>query len=306
MTRRTDFEAMLEALINEDHDTAKELFHNIVVANSRKIYEELLAEDFEKAEDEEEDETDSEEEDDFGSEEDETDSEEEDDFGSEEDETDSEEGEEFGPEDEDADLTDRVLDLEDALEELKAEFEDLMANSDDSMGDDEMGDDLGGDEFGSEEEDEFGSEEEDEFGSEDEFGGDEFGSEEEDEFGSKKGMADSSNMYEYTNKVALPKHGDNGVNTKSTLGSKGSPVNKMGGTTANIVRGGTAKGEGTKGGLQAPAPKEDNLGNINKPGANVGKTAFKTRAPGNGPEKRGPAEKADNKTSIIGSRGRIK
>ena len=47
MTDRAQFEAMLEALINEDQETAKEIFHNIVVAKSREIYEELLSEDFE-------------------------------------------------------------------------------------------------------------------------------------------------------------------------------------------------------------------------------------------------------------------
>ena len=46
MTDRTQFEAMLEALINEDQEAAKEIFHNIVVAKSREIYEELLSEDF--------------------------------------------------------------------------------------------------------------------------------------------------------------------------------------------------------------------------------------------------------------------
>jgi hypothetical protein len=46
MTDRAQFEAMLEALINEDQETAKEIFHNIVVAKSREIYEELLSEDF--------------------------------------------------------------------------------------------------------------------------------------------------------------------------------------------------------------------------------------------------------------------
>ena len=51
MTDRKQFEAMLEALINEDHESAKEIFHNIVVAKSREIYEELLAEDFDLEED---------------------------------------------------------------------------------------------------------------------------------------------------------------------------------------------------------------------------------------------------------------
>ena len=46
MTDRAQFEAMLEALINEDQESAKEIFHNIVVSKSREIYEELLAEDF--------------------------------------------------------------------------------------------------------------------------------------------------------------------------------------------------------------------------------------------------------------------
>jgi len=50
MTDRTQFEHMLEALINEDQQTAKDIFHNIVVAKSREIYEELLAEDFGKEE----------------------------------------------------------------------------------------------------------------------------------------------------------------------------------------------------------------------------------------------------------------
>ena len=46
MTDRAQFEAMLEALINDDQQAAKEIFHNIVVGKSREIYEELLAEDF--------------------------------------------------------------------------------------------------------------------------------------------------------------------------------------------------------------------------------------------------------------------
>ena len=46
MTDRNKFEAMLEALINEDHEAAKDIFHNIVVGKSREIYEKLLAEEF--------------------------------------------------------------------------------------------------------------------------------------------------------------------------------------------------------------------------------------------------------------------
>jgi two-component SAPR family response regulator len=56
MTDRNKFEQMLEHLINEDSDKAKELFHQLVVEKSREIYENILAEDFttEEAEEDEE------------------------------------------------------------------------------------------------------------------------------------------------------------------------------------------------------------------------------------------------------------
>ena len=57
MTDRAQFEAMLNALINEDQEAAKEIFHNIVVAKSREIYEELLESDFSEAAEEEEEES---------------------------------------------------------------------------------------------------------------------------------------------------------------------------------------------------------------------------------------------------------
>ena len=55
MTDRKKFEAMLEALINEDHESAKDIFHNIVVGKSREIYEKLLAEEFEEEDDTDDD-----------------------------------------------------------------------------------------------------------------------------------------------------------------------------------------------------------------------------------------------------------
>jgi hypothetical protein len=54
MTDRSKFEQMLEHLINEDEQKAKELFHDIVVAKSREIYETLISEDFEEMPAEEE------------------------------------------------------------------------------------------------------------------------------------------------------------------------------------------------------------------------------------------------------------
>ena len=279
MTDRTQFEAMLEALINEDQETAKEIFHNIVVAKSREIYEELLESDFsesevapgeetpveEAAEDDEEgaDDTGADDEegaDDMGAD----DEEGADDFG----------GDEEGSEEGDGEIEDRVMDLEDALDELKAEFEQLMAGEE---GEEHMG---GDDEFGA-----------DDMGGMDDMGGDEFGAEAElDEF--------DTGLMEYTNKVTPPKHGDNGVNTKSPLAGK----NDMGGTTANIAKGGTSTTGGTKGGLLNPSTKEENFGNVNVPGGNKGATKLSPVKGGHGAEKKGTGENAQNKQSIIGSR----
>ena len=283
MTDRTQFEAMLEALINEDQETAKEIFHNIVVAKSREIYEELLKEDFNLAEGEEEEEEEEESMEEGSDEEgaDDSDSDSEDDeVGGDatddfiDDTEDDAEGEEdpFGGEEGEGEgeLEDRVLDLEDALDELKAEFEQLMADEEDEGHHDDM--DMGAEPA--------------------DMGGDDLGFDEDD------AMAVDPAMMEYVNKVGLPKHGDNGANTKSIVASK----NDMGGTTANIARGGEAKGEGTKGGLLKPTTQLQDGGNINKPGANAGKTAFKKKEPGHGAEKKGSGEHADNKKSIVGSR----
>jgi len=287
MTDRAQFEAMLEALINEDHEQAKEIFHNIVVGKSREIYEELLAEDFspeeankhaglgghqsenmeeeddsmeedmeeegaeeEKGEDEPEDdgEDDGEEEPDFGGEDD---GEEEPDFGG------DEEGDEMG-----GDIEDRVMDLEDALEDLKAEFEQLMADEEHEP---EHHDGIDDPAFG----------------------------------GMDAEQDEVAHMMEYVNKVALPKHGDNGQNTKSVIDNM---KNDMGGTTANIAKNFSTTTGGTQGGLLKPSTTLQDGGNINKPGANAGKTAFKKKEPGHGPESKGKGESADNKKSTIGGR----
>jgi hypothetical protein len=282
MTDRTQFEAMLEALINEDQETAQEIFHNIVVAKSREIYEELLAEDFdleegenpfaskEEGDDEEEPADDAEGDDEEGSEDDAEGEDDDvggdatDDFMSD---VDGEEGDEEGSEG--GDVEDRVMDLEDALEELKAEFEQLMAGEENEpehagMGaEPEMGGDMGGmDAMGGEQPDELAA------------------------------------MMEYVNKVSPPKHGDNGVNTKSIVAGK----NDMGGTTANIAKSFSTTSGGTQGGLLKPTTSIQDGGNINKPGANAGKTAFKKKEPGHGAEKKGAGDTAPDKKSLIGSR----
>jgi len=186
------FEQLLDYLVNEEMDKANELFHEIVVEKSRDIYENLIAEE---AEEDEEEMDESSEEDDEEAVEEELDEETTLEIGG--DPTDAMAGDigapgadmgddgmggdEFGGDDMAGDLggeggstEDRIDDLEDALEELKAEFEALMADEqgepehNDGMddpdfgGDDEEGDDepaFGGDEG---EDDEEGDDEEDE------------------------------------------------------------------------------------------------------------------------------------------------
>jgi hypothetical protein len=278
MTDRTQFEAMLEALINEDQETAKEIFHNIVVAKSREIYEELLAEDFasEEVVAEEDDEEMEEAANPFNDSEEEDDEEESDadiggdagdDFVSDVSDEEDEEGEEdhhadVGGEEE---IEDRVMDLEDALDELKAEFEELMAGEENEpeMGDDDMG-------------------------------GMDMEPEMDGAMAAKmpEEMDELQQFMEYVDKVALPKHGDNGANAKSVVAGK----NDMGGTTANIAKSFSTEKGGTEGGLLKPSTTVQDGGNINKPGANAGKTAFKKK------ETAAKAGEADNKKSIVGSR----
>ena len=264
MTDRAQFEAMLEALINEDHEQAKEIFHNIVVGKSREIYEELLAEDFSpeeankhaglgghQSENMEEEGAEEEKGEDEPEDDGEDDGEEEPDFGG------DEEGDAEG-----GDIEDRVMDLEDALEDLKAEFEQLMADEEHEP---EHHDGIDDPAFG----------------------------------GMDAEQDEVAHMMEYVNKVALPKHGDNGQNTKSVIDNM---KNDMGGTTANIAKNFSTTTGGTQGGLLKPSTTLQDGGNINKPGANAGKTAFKKKEPGHGPESKGKGESADNKKSTIGGR----
>ena len=255
MTDRAQFEAMLEALINEDQEAAKEIFHNIVVAKSREIYEELLESDFkqegempaepEAPMEEESDEDDAEE---VGADDEDDSDEPADDAEGEENPFGDDEG---GEEEEDGEgeLEDRVMDLEDALEDLKAEFEQLMAG--------EEGEEMG-------DMDDMGAEPEMDMGSDD------------------LEMDDPNMMMEYVNQHGgktyntFAKGGDNGVNTKSIVAGK----NDMGGTASNIVAGGVSKGEGTQGGLANPKAGDltSGLGTIhNRVNSNSGKTAFKKR-----------------------------
>ena len=258
MTNRAQFEAMLEALINDDQAQAEEIFHNIVVGKSRDIYESLVDEsDFAEEvggnpvkgfrdEVELDEQGITEEDEEFGGEE------ETDEFGGDDEESDFDNGGEFdGEEQGEAEIEDRVVDLESALDELKAEFDALMAGEENEP---EHADMFGGEE----EAGEFDGEEAGEFDGEDdgEFGGE--------------------IVREYVEKVAAPSKTEGGevgrggsvsVNKQSTVAKK----NDMGGTSANIARGGVAVG-GT-----AKKPTLNNAGNINVPGGKAG-SAFSGKA----------------------------
>ena len=122
----TKFEQLLDYLVNEDHEKANELFHEIVVEKSREIYENLIAE-----EDMEDDVDESMElEDSFGMDDDEETGDDTgdstDDFGGEI----SDDGENFdAPADDEHGHEDQedsaIMDIKNAIEELEAAFAEL-------------------------------------------------------------------------------------------------------------------------------------------------------------------------------------
>jgi len=155
------FEQLIEYVINDDEQKARELFHDIVVEKSRQIYEDIMAEEadeeLEEGADEDLDEMDMggdasnelindvemEEESDMNMEAE----------GDEEDEGDM--ADEFGGDDmggmddmgggDEPATKDDIMNLEDKLDQLMAEFEDLMGDNDDEGNGDMMGPDDGGD-----------------------------------------------------------------------------------------------------------------------------------------------------------------
>ena len=319
-------EQMLEKLVNNDRAGADELFHEFVIEKSRGIYEKMLEtdlEDLDEVKDEEVDESSddeetneaSDEEVDESSDDEETNeatdeevdeaSDEEVDEASDEEvdenfgeitpeadpmggdaaddmmkdiEADGDEGDmdgDMGGDEEE--IEDRVVDLEDALDDLKAEFEKMMSgDSDDSEGDDDAAD-MDMDDEGDEDKEEA-------FDVAPELSV-------EDEAPAFEGTKTAGEqMREYVEKVT-PKMGDTGTDgTKSPVAGK----NDMGGDAGNIAQGGDEKGG------KASAPKEDNAGNVNVPGAKASKS-MSANAKGHGAEKKGAGETGTNSKSTIGS-----
>ena len=168
----------------------------------------------------------------------------------------------------DDDMEDRVVDLEDALDDLKAEFEKMMADKDDDEGDDDAADiDMDGDDEEAEEEAIDASE----LSVADEMPA----------FEGKK--SEGEQMREYVEKVTQPKGEDN--KAKSPVAGK----NDMGGTASNIVAGGEGSTSGS-----AMSAKEDNAGNVNVPGGKASKSMSNAKAA----EK---SEKGADTDSVIGS-----
>ena len=246
------YEKLIEYIINEQEDKARELFHQIVVEKSREIYENLIDEtDFDEEvggsgnevedlindievekdgipEDQEiEDETTSDMDDMDGM-----------------DDMDDTEGEESGEEG----LEDRVMDLESALEDLKVEFDKLMA--------DEMDEPEHADMFGSDEAmgdvDGDGDHDMDDHDAEDEMVREYVEKVAAGHGADKKGGSEGSE---------IGTGGSVGVNKQSIVAGK----NNMGGSSANIAKGGFEQAADGK-----PTPQPSNQytkGKGNLPGA---------------------------------------
>ena len=258
------FEQLIEYVINDEEDKARELFHDIVVEKSREIYENLMNEEEQDDESKEEDDEEDLDEgmDSIGGDAsdsliDDVESEEQ---GMQEDDEDAEfddEAEEDGEDlthdmemdhDEGAegDIEDRVIDLEDKLDELMAEFESMMGGEEVGMHSDlegEEGDDLHGDALAQDDTEAFSNNE--------------------------MGMMENVTL----DKVAAPKHGDDGANNKSVVafnsgakGMQGAPVRMTGDTaqgrpapkTGDLPEAGKFKntpGKGTSNSKLDSAPK---------------------------------------------------
>ena len=290
MTDRSKFEQMLEHLINEDEQKAKELFHDIVVAKSREIYETLISEDFDEGimhGEEEEPAPEMEASDEFSGD-DATD----DMMG------DIEGGDDMGGDDMGGDdvslsggdvdeLQDRVVDLEDALDALRDEFESLMG------GEEGAADDMGGDDMGDEPVPEM-----------DVMPQDMAAMEVRDDDEDEDNKTDEAFIREYVEKVTAAKGGDDGANTKSIVAKK----NDMGGTSGNLNKAFADNGKGgTQGGLLNPSTKDLNSGNVNVPGGKAGVKHLKTVSGGHGAEKKSTGDNGANTNSPInGAPGRAK
>jgi hypothetical protein len=283
------YEQLIEHIINDEEGKARALFHEIVVEKSRDIYESLMDEEYTEegiggdqvgglVDEITMDETDG-----IGEGEDEMDHE----FSLDHemgDELGGEIGGEMGGEE---DLETKVMNLEDELEALRAEFAELSGHEAGEDHEDEMSDmDSDDEEYGDEE---YGDEESDEEPEEE--------SDEEESYAMESRQSYPKTavdlMREYVEKISTPSNteftpvgtgagGDKPAgNTKNPLAGK----NDMGGTTQNIAKGGsnsapdgTSANKGEANQYKKGQGQLDGAGKFeNVPGANAGK-AFSNKA----------------------------
>jgi hypothetical protein len=249
---RNKFEQLIEYIINEETEKANELFHNLVVEKSRDIYNELVAEEMQDDMEEGDQEMDATDDmmGDISADEEGMDQED-----GEESEEDGDMGMDMGDDDMGSEegLEDRVVDLEDALDDLKAEFEKLMA--------DEEGEPMHGDMGGM--------------------------------GGMDDAMPEEGFVREYVEKVATPGNTEGqgvgagsvggSTNSKSTVAGK----NDMGGSAKNIAQGSAITdpdGKQYSKPSNAYSKGEKKMGQDkyeNSPGSNAGKTFSGAKKPSN-------------------------
>ena len=288
MTTREKLEKVLEFIINEENEKASDLLHDVFVEKARGIYEEIATEDEEieeateeeveeaKSDDDKEDKEQVDEADiqDQFADEVEVDSEmidqeevaEEDPMGDE-----IPMDDEMGDAESEAPVEDAFMNVEDALDELKAEFAQLMGDEEPADMDDEAPVDDMSDMVDAEEEDPLMM-----------GGNDEEPVEEEldyEQVGEGAVNVPDPNMSETGFAAAGGSTG--AVGNKSPVASK----NDMGGTAVKV-------NDGSEGDHGDNAVKEDNAGNVNVPGGKAGKAQSNVADPKN-------SEEASNKKSPI-------
>lgn len=181
----------------------------------------------------------------------------------------------------DEEIEDRVVDLEDALDDLKAEFEKMMSDKkDDEGGEDDDAADMDMDMGDEEKEDEA-------IEPASELAGEELPLDGVPSFEGKK--SEGEVMREYVNKVSHKQGEDH--KAKSPVAGK----NDMGGDAGNIAAGGEGDTKGS-----GATPKEDSAGNVNVPGGSASKS-MKKDSKGHGAEKKGAGESGADSKSPIGS-----
>jgi hypothetical protein len=292
------YEKLIEHIINDEEGKARALFHEIVVEKSRDIYESLMDEEQfgeQMGGNQVDGMMDEITQDEHGLPEDE---EMDMDAGDEPIDGDMGMDDEMGMDDmgDEGSIEDKVMDLEADLEALKAEFAQLMGDEHGEEHGEPDADNMGGpsdhDADNAGDEDEFAMEAKDE----DEEESLEEAKEEDDEEDEEESMEESRNNYrkseidlmrEYVEKVSAPANTEGGevgkggsvaVNKKSITDNM---KNDMGGTTANIVKGGS---EQNPDGKQYKAPSNEYTKgqgtlkgaerNVNQPGGNKGAQDF--------------------------------